>query len=363
MSRLGTSSVDKKGFNGKTFAKVVSATPSLSSTETSLVIGQEADRRTNGRNNIFIGNSSGSHASGPFNTVIGNDSGRLMNINSRENVYIGNTAGALCIGISNVCVGFSSGQLSKGGSNNTYVGYESGQKLSGRNNTVIGYKACSSISAAGSNNIIIGASSGDVSGSNNIIIGTELFSDGSAIENQISIGNVFNANTQHASVQLNLATTGGVSDGTLVGIKPDGNLYRHSKTFVIEHPTSPSRYLVHSCIEGDKNNVCYHGIATLSKQDASGNFVCFVELPHYFSSLVDESKSCVQATPDSKALCWTSSIQTNCFCIYATASCKVRWLVVAERKDVPALVTEPEKKSCYVAGRGPYTYISQFSDT
>lgn len=359
MSRLGATDANKKGFNGRTFAKTAGAVGELQVTETLVVLGKDASNVTNTRNNIFIGNAAGNSDAGGFNTVVGSEAGVALNASSQDNVYVGGLSGNLSVGLGNTCVGVNSGQFMRAGSNNTLVGKNAGMKLSGSGNVAVGADACSSAISAGSHNILIGSDGCNVTGSNNIVIGSNLYSSVTDVSNVINIGGVFGADTALQSITLGLGRghTGDDSSGSLLGITGDGALYRHTaKTFVIDHPVSRGRYLVHSCIEGDKSRVHYSGTATVSRPAADG-YVCGVELPHYFCHLADEATANVQLTPNKRAVTWCGGIRDNGFSIFADARCTVHWSVVAERTDVPPLVTEPLKASCEVGGAGPYTYI------
>lgn len=359
MSRLGTTDPNKKGFNGRTFAKTAGAIDALQVTETLVAIGKDASNVTNTRNNIFIGNAAGNSSAGRLNTVVGSEAGAALNVASQDNVYVGSQSGNLSIGLGNTCVGVNSGQFSRSGFNNTLVGKNAGRKLSGSGNVVVGADACSSAISAGSQNILVGNGGCNVTGSNNIVIGSNLYNDTADVSNVINIGGVFEADTALQSISLGLGSghTGDDSSGSLLGITGGGALYRHAaKTFVIDHPVSRARYLVHSCIEGDKSCVHYSGTVTASRPTADG-YVCVVELPHYFCHLASEATANVQLTPTKRAMTWCSGISDNSFSIFADAPCNIHWSVVAERRDVPPLVTEPLKTSCQVGGTGPYTYI------
>jgi hypothetical protein len=134
------------------------------------------------------------------------------------------------------------------------------------------------------------------------------------------------------------------------------------KTFVIDHPTDPQRYLVHGCLEGPEAGVYYRGKGVLSGE------VCEVILPDYFPALVDEESATVQVTPimaaEIAAPLAASEVVSGRFYVYFTDRRKngtqpFHWRVEATRKDVPPLVVEPYKSEISVHGDGPYTYYSR----
>ena len=60
------------------------------------------------------------------------------------------------------------------------------------------------------------------------------------------------------------------------------------KNFVIDHPTKPGKKLVHTCLEGPENGVYFRG-RVLNRN--------YIELPEYWSGLVDETTITVSLTP------------------------------------------------------------------
>ena len=108
------------------------------------------------------------------------------------------------------------------------------------------------------------------------------------------------------------------------------------KNFVIPHPTKQGKQLVHTCLEGPENGVYVRG-------KLLNNTV--IELPEYWTGLVDESTITVSLTPigahqdiivkrvsDNKIYLQAKpGIPVNCY-----------YHVFATRKDVPQLITEIE---------------------
>jgi hypothetical protein len=108
------------------------------------------------------------------------------------------------------------------------------------------------------------------------------------------------------------------------------------KNFVIDHPTKQGKKLVHTCLEGAENAVYYRGKASNTTE---------IELPEYWTKLVDESTITVSLTPigahqdiivkrigDNKIYLQAKpGIPINCF-----------FHIFGERKDVEKLVTETD---------------------
>jgi len=106
------------------------------------------------------------------------------------------------------------------------------------------------------------------------------------------------------------------------------------KNFVIDHPTKQGKKLVHTCLEGPENGVYVRG-RLLNKTE--------IELPEYWTNLVDGSTITVSLTPigahqdiivkrigDNRVYLQAKpGIPVNCF-----------YHVFGTRKDVPQLVTE-----------------------
>ena len=122
------------------------------------------------------------------------------------------------------------------------------------------------------------------------------------------------------------------------------------KTFVINHPNNPNKYLVHGCLEGPEGGVYYRG-----KGEIINNESTTIYLPDYVKSLATDFT--VQLTPiyNGKKMeqLYTSEVENNCFTIYGN-NCKFFWLVQGKRCDVNV---EPYKHEVNVKGQGPYKWI------
>lgn len=132
------------------------------------------------------------------------------------------------------------------------------------------------------------------------------------------------------------------------------------KNFIIDHPVEPSRYLVHTTLEGPENAVFYRGSARLQRGVAE------VSLPSYFEAAVESEGRTIQLTPRFADLSEpisgvaASSIHNGKFVVRAVdghnPSQAFDWEVKGVRKDVPPLMVEPLRTEIEVRGEGPYKY-------
>lgn len=162
------------------------------------------------------------------------------------------------------------------------------------------------------------------------------------------------------------------------------------KTFVIDHPTDPDRWLVHGCTEAPEAAVEYRGVAEIVDGAA------VVTLPDYFEAATRPDGRTVHVTmmlPDDpldtalpapplpadrvflrrpappqiipeRALLHpvaASAPRDGRFRIASPApdGTRVAWLVKAVRADVAELDAEPLRADVHVAGDGPYRYIRE----
>jgi hypothetical protein len=126
--------------------------------------------------------------------------------------------------------------------------------------------------------------------------------------------------------------------------------YNTSKTFVIDHPRDPSKYLVHACLEGPEAGVYYRG-----RGQVTNNASTVVVLPDYVASLATDLTVQVTAIYDGKARYYTASeVEDNRFTVYGENG-KFYWLVMGQRSHIEV---EPSKNAVTVRGDGPYTYLA-----
>jgi hypothetical protein len=144
-----------------------------------------------------------------------------------------------------------------------------------------------------------------------------------------------------------------------VNVVPDTAPISASKTFVIDHPIHPNKYLVHACLEGPESGVYYRG-----KGEIVNGTSVEVQLPAYVSVLCRGTGTdfTVQLTPIYDGIVRTSMLYasevdpaTNSFHVYGENG-RFNWLVHGKRFDIEV---EPKKADMNKHGDGPYTYLSK----
>jgi hypothetical protein len=101
-----------------------------------------------------------------------------------------------------------------------------------------------------------------------------------------------------------------------------------SKSFCIEHPTKENHNLVYGSLEGPEHAVYVRGKASDS-----------IELPDYWTALVDEDSITVQLTPTGEYHVWVEKIEDNKIYIGGGESF---YFIQATRKDILPLEVEVE---------------------
>jgi hypothetical protein len=122
-----------------------------------------------------------------------------------------------------------------------------------------------------------------------------------------------------------------------------------SKTFVIDHPVDPEKYLVHACLEGPESGVYYRGKNSVNRSTK-------ISLPNYVSKLAKDFT--IHLTPiGTFAELYASDVdQFGEFIVYSNKFCKFHWAVYGTRGSIN---TEPLKSECDVQGSGPYKWIKK----
>jgi hypothetical protein len=149
----------------------------------------------------------------------------------------------------------------------------------------------------------------------------------------MSVGNTLRiTNTTNASATATgaLIVDGGV--GIAGNVYIGGTIFATAKSFLIDHPTKPGKKLQYASLEGPENGVYVRGKLTGTT----------IELPDYWTGLVDESTITVDLTPIGKhQKLFVESIADNKIVVgidgmfNKTINCF--YTVWAERKDVPKL--------------------------
>jgi hypothetical protein len=111
-----------------------------------------------------------------------------------------------------------------------------------------------------------------------------------------------------------------------------GSFAATTKSFVIDHPTKPNYKLRYASLEGEENGVYIRGRTTEN----------IIELPEYWTELVDKDSITVNLTPIGNKHIWIEEINNNKVYIDSDSSIDCFYTVFAERKDVEKLVVEIE---------------------
>lgn len=141
-------------------------------------------------------------------------------------------------------------------------------------------------------------------------------------------GAVFDVNEDSINAYVNFNYTGNTNTSGNTTI--NGSLSATTKSFDIVHPTREGYRITYGCLEGPEHAV-YHRGRTNSD---------IIELPEYWSSLVDIDTTTVQLTPKGEYTPhWVESIDGNQIHIKSeSGKIDCYFLVHAERRDVPKIL-------------------------
>jgi len=114
-----------------------------------------------------------------------------------------------------------------------------------------------------------------------------------------------------------------------------GTIFATAKSFRIPHPTKPNSWLIYGSLEGPENGVYVRGKTQTN----------IIELPEYWTKLVDPDSITVQLTPIGKyQKLYVEKIEdnkvyiTNDSMLSSTINCS--YYILAERVDVVKLEVE-----------------------
>jgi hypothetical protein len=285
-----------------------------------VAIGQEAGKTSQKPNAVAIGERAGFTSQGNDAVAIGQFAGQSnQSINA---IAIGRSAGETGQSISAVAIGPFAGQTTQG-CNAVAMGLLAGFTSQGISAVAVGHRA--GFNRQGANSIVLNASGADLDGET---------------PSAFYVKPVRNIGANLNSTVLTYDT------GTFeIGIG--------TKTFVIQHPLEPAKYLVHACLEGPEAGVYYRGTAYIPEK------VIEIELPLYADALATEFT--VHVTPilqdDDYDLIPTvaaSRVKQGKFKVYSTIPCIVDYVVFGKRCPVEI---EPLKSAVHVKGDGPYKWI------
>jgi len=147
-----------------------------------------------------------------------------------------------------------------------------------------------------------------------------------------------NGGSGNAGINMRLTSEGSLNIGgdyeqSTYKLKVTGSFAATTKSFVIDHPTKENHSLRYACLEGPENSVYVRG----RTKDGT------IDLPDYWTGLVDEDSITVNLTPIGNKRVWVESINNNSVNIASDDDIDCFYTVFAERKDVEKLVVEEEK--------------------
>jgi hypothetical protein len=122
-----------------------------------------------------------------------------------------------------------------------------------------------------------------------------------------------------------------------------------TKTFVIDHPVSPDKYLVHACLEGPEAGVYYRGEGIIGNREVE------ITLPDYVKHFATNFSIQVTAIGDNNSFYTTSRVNqdTGSFKVFGNPG-EFFWHVYGKRQSIDV---EPLKSQVNVKGSGPYKWL------
>ncbi|MEW1838561.1 fibronectin type III domain-containing protein [Nonomuraea angiospora] len=175
------------------------------------------------------------------------------------------------------------------------------------------------------------------------------------------MGDLFNGgpggvlSLEDSGVSLYRRTSAGTAHGIFID---DTNVFIMGspyKSFIIDHPTDPDRWLVHACTESPHAGVEYWGETVLDDRG-----LAVVELPSYFEALTRKDSRAVAVNTCAPELRNASASypEDGKFTIFGGPGVRVTWIVKAVRADADDMLVEPRRDQIDVHGDGPYRYYT-----
>jgi hypothetical protein len=255
-------------------------------------------------------------------------------------IAVGYQAGSASQATGAIAVGYGAGFTGQS-SASVALGFDAGRTTQGRHAVAVGYQA--GLTNQGQNAIAIGIGAGQTS--------------------QPSDSIILNAK----ATQLDAATSGFFVNPVTADPAGDpaptsGGMYYHkatheikyndSKTFVIDHPLDPQRYLVHACLEGPEAGVYYRGESELIDVETR------ITLPDYVHDMADnftvQLTQILRGPEDSFARLGATRVDDDGSFTVRGDPCAFAWHVHGTRQYID---TAPLKTEVHVVGDGPYRYI------
>ena len=166
-----------------------------------------------------------------------------------------------------------------------------------------------------------------------------------SITNNLTSGSLFSVNDVSGLPSIDVDAGGdiliapysgnvgvGVTSTPAYKLEVNGSFAATTKSFVINHPTKPGMKLRYGSLEGPENGVYVRG--------KTSEFI--VELPNYWTGLIDEDTITVNLTPIGKTqTLWVQSIEDNKVTIGSKCTeVEYFYTIYGERKDVEKLEVE-----------------------
>jgi len=304
----------------------------ISQTTNCVAIGSQAgQRQVSG--SIAIGNNTG-QSQGSYTIAIGSSAGQSNQ--KTKSIAIGNNAGNSSQQSSSIAIGDQAGQSNQQ-ITAIAIGNQAGASSQQINAIAIGNQA--GFTGQGANAIAIGNQAGQTNQPANSIV---LNATGSVGLNGVAGGycvRPLNTSTGTAALVYNTSTFE-ITYNTTVGVK----------TFVLDHPVSPDKYLVHACLEGPEAGVYYRGEGIIYPESACTEIV----LPDYVKDLATDFTIQITAIGSNNCL-YTSRVDQilGTFKVFGNPG-SFFWHVHGKRQNVEV---EPRKDSVNIKGSGPYKWI------
>ena len=300
---------------------------------------------------IALGSFAGNSSQSNYSVAIGREAGQTSQLS--QAIAIGRQAGANTQGSYSVAIGNGAAKFNQGASS-VAIGSSAGASFQGEYSVAIGANAGKTTQTA--NSIILNADSTPAELNSytsgffvNPIRTTSVATGANVLTYDTNLKEIGSSST------LIVGATGATFSGPLYGTSAtfSGNVYVGGvKTFVIDHPTNPKKYLVHACLEGPESAVYYRGKGTIAN-----NVSTIIQLPDYVESLATDFT--IQITPiyngNSLTTYNVSDLVNNEFHVYGLNG-SFFWLVHGLRSTIHV---EPDKSSVSVRGDGPYTWIPE----
>ena len=265
-------------------------------------------------------------------------------------VSIGDLAGAFNQGVNAVAIGAEAG-YSNQSTNSVAVGYQAGYTSQDSNAVAIG--AFAGYSNQGVNTIAIGNDAGlNNQGDYAIAIGNNAGTTGQAPSSIILNASSANLEASNSGFYVQpIRNDDTLSNSFLQYDTLTGEIvYNAVKTFVIDHPTSASKYLVHACLEGPEAGVYYRG-----KGEVDNAGEALINLPSYVDAFATELT--VNVTPIYNGNVRTlnaTEVCSNQFKVFGNPG-PFHWHVYGKRQSI---IVEPDKSNVELKGSGPYKWLA-----